>query len=284
MLTSDQFAKLFPNCKDPKGWVDAMNEVFPKYDINTPARQAAFIAQCGHESGGWRTFSENLNYSAKALDAIFGKYFAKAGRDASEYERQPEKIANVIYANRMGNGNTESGDGYKFRGRGPIQLTGHDNYSNFCADMGVDIMDNPDEVATNKELALMSAIWFWNKNKLNQYADSGDIKTMTKRINGGYIGLEDRIKHYKEAMEMFGEDGGDHDSEADDDHEDFELEGLLRVGSRGEGVQMIQEALGIGADGIFGKGTEAAVKKWQSQNGLSADGIVGPKTFEKLIG
>lgn len=283
MLTSQQFGKLFPNCKDPEGWVEVMEEVFPKYEINTPARQAAFIAQCGHESGGWRAFSENLNYSAKALDAIFGKYFKRAGRDANEYHRQPEKIANVIYANRMGNGDTESGDGYKFRGRGPIQLTGHDNYSNFCSDMGVDIMDNPDEVAEDKELALMSAIWFWNKNGLNRYADSGDIKTMTRRINGGYIGLEDRIKHYKEAMEMFGEDPEDHDSEVDDD-EDFELEGLLRRGSRGEGVKLVQEALGLGADGIFGGGTEKAVKAWQAENGLSADGIVGPATFEKLIG
>ena len=283
MLSADQFKKLFPNCKDPDGWVDAMNEVFPKYDISTPGRIAAFIAQCGHESGGWRTFSENLNYSAKALDAIFGKYFVRAGRDAEDYARQPEKIANVVYAGRMGNVN--EGDGWKFRGRGPIQLTGHDNYKSFANDMDVDVLDNPDLVSEDKEIALMSAIWFWNKNKLNQYADSGDIKTMTKRINGGYIGLEDRIHHYKEAMEMLGEDGGEHDTDVgDDDHADAENYGTLRKGMRGDGVKAMQEALGIGADGVFGPGTERKLKEWQTANGLTADGIAGPMTLEKLLG
>ena len=284
MLTEGQFKSLFPNCKDPAGWVDAMNEVFPKYDIDTPERIAAFVAQCGHESGGWRTFSENLNYSAKALDAIFGKYFVRAGRDANDYARQPEKIANVVYANRMGNGDTESGDGWKYRGRGPIQLTGHDNYAAFSKDMDVDAVDNPDQVSEDKTVALMSAIWFWNKNKLNQYADSGDIKTMTKRINGGYIGLEDRIHHYKEAIAMLGGEGGDHDHDVeDDDHADAEDYGVLRKGMRGEGVKVMQEALGVGADGVFGPGTERALKAWQEKNGLVADGICGPATFSKLL-
>lgn len=284
MLTTDQFSRLFPNCKDPAGWVEAMNKVFPKYEINTAPRIAAFIAQCGHESGGWRTFSENLNYSAKALDAVFGKYFVRAGRDATEYARQPEKIANVVYANRMDNGDTESGDGWSYRGRGPIQLTGRANYQAFSDDMGVNAVGSPDIVAEDKEIALMSAIWFWNKNKLNQYADSGDIKTMTKRINGGYIGLEDRIHHYKEAMEMLGHEGGDHDSDVgEDDHADAENYGVLRKGMRGEGVRVMQEALGIGADGIFGPGTERALKTWQAAHGLTADGICGPATFAKLL-
>jgi len=188
MLNAQKFAEIFPNCKDPEGWVDAMNEVFPKYEINTSRRIAAFIAQCGHESGGWRTFSENLNYSAKALDAVFGKYFVRAGRDANEYARQPEKIANIVYAGRMDNGDTASGDGWRYRGRGPIQLTGKANYTKFSADMGVDAVDNPDQVAEDKEVALMSAIWYWNTNNLNLCADEGDIKTLTKRMNGGYIG------------------------------------------------------------------------------------------------
>lgn len=282
MLTSSQFKKLFPNCKDPDGWVDAMNEVFPKYEINTPKRIAAFIAQCGHESGGWRTFSENLNYSAKSLDAVFGKYFVRAGRDANDYARQPEKIANVVYAGRMGNVN--DGDGWKYRGRGPIQLTGHDNYAAFSKDMDVDAVDNPDQVAEDKTVALMSAIWFWNKNGLNKYADDGDIKTMTKRINGGYIGLEDRIHHYKEAIEMLGHEAGECDHKVDDDdHADAEDYGVLRKGMRGEGVKIMQEALGIGADGIFGPGTERALKNWQSEHDLVADGICGPATFAKLL-
>ena len=285
MLTATQFADLFPNCKDPEGWVNAMNEVFPKYEINTPKRIAAFIAQCGHESGGWRTFSENLNYSAKALDAIFGKYFKRAGRDAQAYHRQPEKIANVVYAGRMSNGDTDSGDGWKYRGRGPIQLTGKANYSAFSADMDVDAVDSPDNVSEDKEMALMSAIWYWNKNSLNKYADSGDIKTMTKRINGGYIGLEDRIHHWEMALTAMGEDTGHSDASVDeDDHVDSDNYGVLRKGMRGEGVVAMQEALGIGADGIFGAGTERKLKEWQTANGLGADGIAGPATLGELLG
>ena len=285
MLTANQFKTLFPNCKDPEGWVEAMNEVFPKYEINTPRRIAAFVAQCGHESGGWKTFSENLNYSAKALDAIFGKYFVRAGRDAQEYHRQPEKIANVVYANRMSNGDTASGDGWRYRGRGPIQLTGKANYQSFSDDMGVNAVGSPDSVAEDKTLALMSAIWFWNKNGLNKYADEGDIKTMTKRINGGYIGLEDRIHHYQDAMKALGEDGGSHDTAvAEDDHADAEDYGVLRKGMRGEGVKAMQAALGIGADGVFGPGTERALKAWQRENGLVADGIAGPATLGELLG
>ena len=284
MLTSTQFSKLFPNCKDPDGWVDAMNEVFPKYEINTNRRIAAFIAQCGHESGGWRVFSENLNYSAKALDAVFGKYFKRAGRDANEYARQPEKIANVVYANRMDNGDTDSGDGWRYRGRGPIQLTGKHNYSKFSADMGVDAIDNPDMVSEDKEVALMSAIWYWNSNNLNRYADSADIKMLTKRINGGYIGLEDRIHHWEEALHALGDDATLIESADEDDSFDLDEIGVLRKGAKGEGVKIMQEALGIGADGDFGPGTERALKEWQKSNGLVADGIAGPSTLGKLLG
>jgi len=282
-LTKETFAKLFPRCSDPEGWVDAMAEVLPKYEIDTPKRIASFIAQCGHESGGWRVFSENLNYSAKALDAVFGKYFVRAGRDANEYARQPEKIANVVYANRMDNGDTDSGDGWRYRGRGPIQLTGKANYAAFSADMDVDAVDNPDKVSDDKEMALMSAVWFWNKNGLNKYADSDDIKTMTKRINGGYIGLEDRIHHWKEALHAMDEHGECDSHVEDDDHVDSSDFGILRKGMRGDGVKAMQEALGIGADGIFGGGTERALKDWPSANGLVADGVAGPATFDKLF-
>ena len=204
MLTAQQFAHLFPRAQDPQSWVDSMNEVFPTYDINTPQRVAAFLAQCGHESGGWTTFEENLNYSDKGLNGIFKKYFPTLESTAG-YVRQPEKIANKVYANRMGNGPESSGDGWKYRGRGPIQLTGKDNYRSFAKDMFEDwenLFNNPDWVTADKDFALMSAIWFWNKNKLDVQADSGDIKLMTKKINGGYIGLEDRIKHYNEAIHL----------------------------------------------------------------------------------
>ena len=205
MITAEQFKQLYPRAQDPQGWADSMNSVFPTYDLNTPQRVAAFLAQCGHESGGWTVFEENLNYSAAGLNSVFPKYFKNAGRDANEYARQPEKIANVIYANRMGNGGPETGDGWRFRGRGPIQLTGRSNYTAFAKDMFEDwqnLVDNPDWVTADRDYALMSAIWFWNKNGLNREADAGDIKTMTRKINGGYIGLEDRIKHYDEALHL----------------------------------------------------------------------------------
>lgn len=283
MLTAGQFSSLFPNCKDPDGWVEAMNNVFPKYEIDTPQRIAAFLAQCGHESGGWRVFSENLNYSAKALDAVFGKYFKRAGRDAREYARQPEKIANVVYANRMDNGDTASGDGWRFRGRGPIQLTGKHNYQSFSDDMGVNAVGAPDIVSEDKEIALMSAIWFWNKNSLNRYADAGDMKKLTKRINGGYNGLQDRIHHWEEALKALGKECPHCDSEDEDESFDLDDIGVLRRGARGEGVKIMQEALGIGADGVFGPGTERALKEWQKANGLVADGIAGPVTLGELL-
>ena len=204
MITADQFHHLFPRAQDPDSWAESMNNVFPTYEINTPHRIAAFLAQCGHESGGWTVFEENLNYSAQGLCGIFKKYFPTL-ESAQPYARHPEMIANKIYANRMGNGAPETGDGYKYRGRGPIQLTGKDNYRAFAKDMFEDwenLFENPDWVTSDRDFALMSAIWFWNKNKLNVQADSGDIKLMTKKINGGYIGLEDRIKHYNEAIHL----------------------------------------------------------------------------------
>ena len=204
MLTAEQFAHLFPRAQDPQGWVDSMNNVFPNYELDSPKRIAAFLAQCGHESGGWTVFEENLNYSAKGLMGIFKKYFPDEAT-ATAYQRQPEKIANKVYANRMGNGPESSGDGWKYRGRGPIQLTGKDNYRAFAKEMFDDwenLFNNPDWVNADRDFALMSAIWFWNKNKLNREADAGDIKTMTRKINGGYIGLEDRIKHYEEAIHL----------------------------------------------------------------------------------
>jgi len=204
MITAEQFAHLFPRAQDPASWAESMNNVFPTYEIDTPHRVAAFLAQCGHESGGWTVFEENLNYSAQGLNSIFKKYFPTL-ESAQPYARKPEMIANKIYANRMGNGAPETGDGYKYRGRGPIQLTGKDNYRAFAKDMFDDwenLFENPDWVTSDRDFALMSAIWFWNKNKLNVQADSGDIKLMTKKINGGYIGLEDRIKHYEEAIHL----------------------------------------------------------------------------------
>jgi putative chitinase len=172
--------------------------VVEKFEINTPLRLAHFLAQCGHESGGFKAVSENLNYGAAGLQSIFKKYFTP--ESAKEYERKPEKIANIVYANRMGNGNQASGEGYKFRGRGFIQLTGKDNYTSFDKVVEDDIIANPDLVAT--KYPLLSAAWFFHKNGLHKIADEGAtdavVTKVTKRVNGGTIGLPDRIKHFNE--------------------------------------------------------------------------------------
>jgi putative chitinase len=170
-----------------------------KFEINTPLRLAHFLAQCGHESGQFRVVNENLNYGAKGLMGIFKKYFPTPEK-AKLYERKPEKIANLVYSSRMGNGPEASGDGYKYRGRGYIQLTGKDNYTAFGKAIGEDIPGNPDLVAT--KYPLLSAAWFFNKNGLHKLADKGatpEVVTMvTKRVNGGTIGLADRLKHFQE--------------------------------------------------------------------------------------
>ena len=173
--------------------------VMSKFEINTALRLAHFLAQCGHESGGFRLTKENLNYSAKGLMSIFKKYFPTEVL-AKQYERKPEKIANKVYSSRMGNGDEASGDGAKFCGRGYIQLTGKDNYTAFGKSINEDIAANPTWVA--EKYALLSAAWFFNKNKLHTMADGGAtdavVTSITKRVNGGTIGLLDRIKHFKE--------------------------------------------------------------------------------------
>lgn len=183
----------------PDNVIAQIPSIQTKFEINTPLRLAHFLSQCGHESGGFKFIAENLNYGAKGLRGVFSKYFP-TDELAIAYERKPEKIANRVYANRMGNGNEESGDGYKFRGRGYIQLTGKDNYKAFSDAIKEDCQVNPDLVAT--KYPLLSAAWFFHKNGLHKIADSGATDTVvtsvTKRVNGGVIGLSDRIKHFNE--------------------------------------------------------------------------------------
>lgn len=283
MLTVEQFKTLYPKSKNPDELVEAMNRVFPIHGITTVKRIAAFIAQCGHESAGWRYFSENLNYSERALNAVFGKYFKKSGRNPAHYARQPQKIANLVYANRMGNGNTASGDGWRYRGRGPIQLTGKNNYTSFSKDTGIDAVGDPDILTESIEISLMAALWYWNTNNLNNYADKGDIKGLTKKINGGYIGLEDRIHHYNDALKLLGASKSNIVPENDTEVSLSSI-GVLRRGSRGDGVRLLQRELGIISDGVFGPGTEKALMKWQEANGLQDDGIAGSVTLSKLLG
>lgn len=186
----------------PENVIAQIPMVIEKFGINTPLRLAHFLAQCGHESGGFRAVQENLNYSANGLKGIFGKYFP--GNLAESYARQPEKIASRVYGNRMGNGDEASKEGYKFRGRGYIQLTGKQNYASFAKSIGEDTVANPDLVATKYPLA--SAAWFFSKNGLSAIADKGAtdqvVTLVTKRVNGGTIGLADRIKHFKEYFHL----------------------------------------------------------------------------------
>jgi len=272
ILSSGQIEQLLHGNKDWKSWEQPLKDILAKYQINTPQRIAMFIAQCGHESLNFTVLEENLNYSAKGLNAVFGKYFQRAGRDANAFHRQPERIANVVYADRMGNSNAASGDGWKYRGRGVIQLTGAHNYALFADAVGKKLSQIIEYVST-KDGALESACWFWNRNDLNRYADNGDIKSATKRINGGYNGLSDREHHYHRAMSVL-----------DGSYKPQTAPVLLKVGSRGPEVTKVQEALNLDADGVYGLMTKEAVMYWQRKNDLTEDGIVGPKTYAALIG
>lgn len=204
-LTQAQLKQLLPKNPYVEHWHKALSQLLPDYEINTPQRIAAFVAQCAHESGGFMVLKENLNYKAASLRKIFPKYFpddAIAQRYASMPNKQ-EAIANRVYANRMGNGDEASGDGFRYCGRGLIQLTGKENYSWFAASLEMSVEEVPEYLSTF-EGAVQSACWFWESTGLNKEADAGDIKTMTKKINGGFIGLEDRIKHYNHALHVLG--------------------------------------------------------------------------------
>jgi putative chitinase len=182
-------------------WFDAIYSILPEYGINTPRRVAAWLAQCAHESNNFRSLRENLNYRAVTLRRVFPKYFP-TDQIAQEYASRPDRqsaIANRVYANRMGNGDEASGDGWRYLGRGLIQLTGKNNYTLFAASIETPLEEIPEYLQTF-EGAVQSACWFWEQNNINQFADTGDILNMTRRINGGTIGLDDRIKHYNHAL------------------------------------------------------------------------------------
>lgn len=194
MVNSDQLARLHIGPQ----WVDALNETFAKFGINTPKQQAAFIGQCSHECGNFRLLEENLNYKAATLMRLWPKRFPTL-EIANQYAGQPRKIANSVYANRMGNRDEASGDGYRFRGRGCIQLTGHSGYYHAGQALGVDFVMQPDLVAT-PQYAALTAGWFWSTHNLNALAEAGDEVSCCKRINGGLIGLEDRKIHTAQAL------------------------------------------------------------------------------------
>ena len=270
-FTADQLRTLLSGNPDSDDWFAAMSEVLPKYGITTKERVAGFVAQCAHESNNFKSLEENLNYSEQALLSVFGRYFGEPPkRNAAEYARNPEMIANYVYQDEFRSskmGNVNEGDGWRFRGRGLKQLTGRDNYTRFGKTVGMSAEEAAEYVAT-KQGALESACWFWDTADCNKFADAKDIEGMSKRINGGTIGLEDRTRRWEQALALF---NGEIVYET------------VRLGSKGPTVQAVQEALGLGADGIFGPGTEKAVKEWQEKQGLAADGIVGPNTIKEML-
>jgi putative chitinase len=276
--------------------------MLPKYGITTPQRIASFISQCAHESADFKLLEENLNYSKESLERVFPKYFGANKRNANEYARKPEKIANYVYMDEFRSkggalGNVQEGDGWRFRGRGLKQVTGRSNYSTF----GKAIGKSAEEVAAyleTKEGALVSALWFWDSRKLNDVADTGDVARVTKIINGGDIGLEDRRRRYVQGLAVLtGQNpAGDGDGSSGGEgagQGSGQVGGRsagqgggnksLRVGSRGGEVAALQKALGITADGSFGPGTEKALKEWQQAQGLKPDGVAGPQTLAKLL-
>lgn len=196
MVNAEQLAKLHIGLE----WVDALNDCFTKFDIDTALRQAAFIGQCGHECGNFKVLEENLNYKAETLCKLWPKRFDQAKAQACA--RNPKLIANTVYSSRMGNRDELSGDGYRFRGRGCIQLTGHANYFHATKALGVDFVKEPELVATPK-FAALTAGWFWSTHKCNQLADNSNWVGLTKAINGGTIGLDDRVHHIKLALATF---------------------------------------------------------------------------------
>lgn len=292
-LTLDQVKAILPGNSAPEEWLDALNKILPAYRINSPLRVAGFLAQCCHESNNFKVLEENLNYSADGLNKIFPKYFIKSGRDAAKYAKQPEKIANIVYGSRMGNGDEKSGDGYRYRGRGVIQLTGKDNYTAFGRDANVN--RTPEDVVEylgTKRGALASAAWYWNSRNINDAADAGDIVKMTKLVNGGTIGLEDRKKHYAHILDIL--EGKVHHTPTptatpkpavikQSPATTSKTVTTVKLGSKGDVVKSLQAALGLSADGDFGPATQTALKKWQTENGLTADGVAGPKTLAALL-
>lgn len=281
-ITEEQLAAMLPSNKEVGPWCKELNKALDKYDINNARRIAAFVSQCAHESRDFTALEENLNYREDTLLRVFPRYFGAGKRNAAEYARNPEKLANYVYMDEHRSkagalGNTKPGDGWRFRGGGIKQLTGRNNYERFAKDYNMTAEEAADWVRT-KEGALASALWFWNTNKLNPVADTGDVRALTKRINGGDIGLADRQLRYGVAIRAL---TGDMPSRTPISAASTPT---LRRGSKGDAVKQMQRNLGIAADGDFGPGTEAAVRKWQAANALTADGIVGPKTLAALMG
>jgi putative chitinase len=298
MITLQQFQQMIPSNKEAASWYDIAVDFFEKYDINTTNRIASFMAQTSHESNDFRSLEENLNYSVEALLRVFPRYFGAGKADPAQYARNPEKIANYVYmdANRSKNGalgNTRPGDGWRFRGGGIKQLTGRTNFTTFGKDLGMTAEEAADYVRTKKG-AFESACWFWKKNGLAKFADADDIDGMSKRVNGGTIGIEDRRARYRRAKTILGSSNSRpataFPTAVNDQITDSVTQKApgkyptLQRRSSGDLVRRVQQKLGLAADGIFGVQTEVAVRSWQRSNKYTSNGVLTDEQIRKLIG
>lgn len=280
MISFDQFRLMIPKNREPSSWYNIAVDFFEKYDINSKNRIAGFMAQCAHESLDFTLLEENLNYSASSLERVFPRYFRTVR--AEEYARNPQKLANYVYMDRNRTkagalGNVHEGDGWLFRGRGIKQLTGRNNYSEFGKFVDLTAEEAAEYLETKKG-AFESACWFWEKNRLERFADRDDIVGMSNKVNGGTIGLEDRIKRYEEYKDIL-----DGMKTREVKRRVSSLPRTLKRGMVGEDVKRLQRAIGVHPDGNFGPGTFVALKKWQRINGLTPDGIAGPETLSKIL-
>jgi putative chitinase len=284
LLTEAQLAIMIPTNKEVGEWCAALNEMLPKYGITTDKRIAAFVSQCAHESMDFRVLEEALSYKTETLLKVFPRYFGPGKENPDEYARNPQKLANYVYMDKNRSkggalGNVKENDGWAMRGKGLKQVTGRANHEAFGKTVGMTAEEAAEYLMTKKG-ALESALWFWGSRNLNEVADTGDVVRLTKIINGGDIGLADRQARYAKAMAAL---GGAVAASINSQITDAVTQ-VLRKGSKGDLVKKMQAALGIGADGDFGQGTENALKKWQDRNGLTPDGVAGPKTLAKLLG
>lgn len=287
LITEAQLAVMIPTNKEVGEWCAALNEMLPKYGITTDKRIAGFISQCAHESADFKILQENLNYKEATLLKVFPRYFGPGKENAAEYAGKPEKIANYVYMDKNRSkggalGNVKDGDGWLFSGKGLKQVTGRSNTTAFGKTVGMTAEEAAAYLLTKKG-ALESALWFWGSRNLNDVADTGDVVKLTKIINGGDIGLADRQARYAKAMAAL---GGKIDAPAPKAAAPAAVGNeTLKRGSTGALVKRVQEKLGVDpADGIYGFWTANMVKQWQAKNGLTADGVAGPKTLAKLLG
>ena len=286
LITEAQLAAMIPTNKEVGEWCAALNEMLPKYGITTDKRIAAFVSQCAHESMDFRVLEEALSYKTETLLKVFPRYFGPGKENPDEYARNPQKLANYVYMDKNRSkggalGNVKENDGWAMRGKGLKQVTGRANHEAFGKTVGMTAEEAAAYLLTKKG-ALESALWFWGSRNLNEVADTADVTRLTKIINGGDIGLADRQQRFAKAMAAL---GGKIEASAPVNSQITDaVTQTLRKGSKGDLVKKLQAALNIGADGDFGQGTENALKKWQDRNGLTADGVAGPKTLAKLLG